>query len=297
MFLRMPSGYEDNFHVSSRTSARTGCVNGRVEARRAQRAEQPKGVSLKQSSPTPRDRSSLSNRPNDESPAQCTAKPTRRIIWAALLAFGAPATPLSAEPMSIAAFRSLSEHCAPGVAPDLLERLVATESGFNPLVIGVNGAEHRSYTPKSASEAATLARAVIAEGHSIDLGLGQINNANLDWLGLTLESVFDPCANLAATETVLRDGYGRARAAGASKPEALGKALSSYNTGSFTRGFANGYVARVLTGDNRSPPDPVSPPAKKAGADVGTPWNVFGGHGFTTSQAQTQTNSTKLVFQ
>ena len=67
-----------------------------------------------------------------------------------------------------------------------MEKLVAAESGFNPFAIGVNGPDRASYAPRSANEAAQIAARLIAEGKSIDMGLGQINSANLSWLGLPM---------------------------------------------------------------------------------------------------------------
>lgn len=177
--------------------------------------------------------------------------------------------------MTAAALRSVAETCAPGVDPDLLAKIVATESGFEIFAIGVNGTAPRSYDPRSASEAAALARQLISEGRSIDMGLGQINSANLTWLGLTLESVFDPCANLAATEAVLRDGYERSRKNGSTPSAALGQALSAYNTGSFTRGFANGYVARVLEHDIQPPSENMPPTRASYDAGASSDWDVF----------------------
>jgi len=178
--------------------------------------------------------------------------------------------------MSAVAFRAVAESCASGVAPEILSKLVAAESGFNIFAIGVNGANRKSYAPKTSQEAARLARELIAQGHSIDMGLGQINNKNLEWLKLTPETVFDPCANLAAAETVLRDGYERARAAGASKDDALKKALSAYNTGSFTRGFTNGYVARVLDREVKiAPEQSQSIRLADEQATSQSRWNVF----------------------
>lgn len=102
-----------------------------------------------------------------------------------------------------------------------MEKLVRAESGFSRFAIGVNGATHRSYHPSSEEEAVRIARDLIIQGHSIDMGLGQINSANLDWLGLTVDTVFDSCINLSASETVLRDGYDRARKQGSNPETAL----------------------------------------------------------------------------
>lgn len=65
------------------------------------------------------------------------------------------------------------------------------------------------------------------------------------WLGLTWETVFDPCTNIAALARVLTTNY-NAVSAGRDPQTALRVALSMYNTGSQTRGFRNGYVAKVL---------------------------------------------------
>ncbi|WP_260008927.1 lytic transglycosylase domain-containing protein [Leisingera sp. M527] len=200
----------------------------------------------------------------------------------------ASAAPASAGKLSRQAFEAIAENCAPGVALHILEKIVRSESGFNPFAIGVNGPDRRSYDPASAAEAAAVSRELISKGESIDMGLGQINSANLAWLGLTPETVFDPCKNLEASAKVLRDGYERAREAGASREDALGKALSAYNTGSFTRGFTNGYVARVLGGNGTGRQHSADrPPVTAATADAATRWDVFGSSG----------TSAALVFQ
>ena len=183
----------------------------------------------------------------------------------------------SAEQIPLPAFHVLVENCAPSVAPEIMEKLVRAESGFNRFAIGVNGTEHRSYHPTSHQEATRIARELISQGLSIDMGLGQINSANLDWLGLTVESVFDSCTNLKASEQVLRDGYDRARDQGSDPETALHQALSAYNTGTFTRGFSNGYVSRVMGGVVETPPAEHQPQTSKRSAPEDTilTWDVF----------------------
>jgi hypothetical protein len=62
---------------------------------------------------------------------------------------------------------------------------------------------------------------------SIDVGLMQINSKNWAWLGITgYADAMDPCRSIAAGAAVLT-------------------AFSRYNTGSSTRGIANGYAVAV----------------------------------------------------
>nr|WP_282128059.1 lytic transglycosylase domain-containing protein [Roseobacter litoralis] len=178
----------------------------------------------------------------------------------------------------------MAENCAPSVAPEVMEKIVRAESGFDRFAIGVNGASARSYSPSSKEDASRIARELIAQGHSIDLGLGQINSKNLDWLNLTVDTVFESCTNLTAAETVLRDGYERARDQGSDPRTALHQALSVYNTGSFTRGFSNGYVERVMGGKAMAPRK-TQPPSSKSPAPVDTTliWDVFSGGSASSS--------------
>lgn len=145
--------------------------------------------------------------------------------------------------LTVAAFAQLAAACGPGVHAGTLAAIARTESGFRPYAIGDNTTGRR-YFPASAGEAAAIAADLVgARGHSVDLGLMQVNSANLARLGLSVADAFDPCRNIAAGARVLADGY--RPGAGADPQPALLEALSRYNTGSPSRGFANGYVARV----------------------------------------------------
>lgn len=154
--------------------------------------------------------------------------------------------------LPIALFAQLAGTCAPEVAPVTLVAMERAESGFDPLAIYDNTA-HVGWRPRSRRKALWLAENLIAAGHRLDLGLMQIDSANLAGLHLTLSQAFDPCASLRAAATVLTADYklglggaGEGVAA-ASGQRALLAALSRYNTGDPVRGFQNGYVARVVT--------------------------------------------------
>jgi type IV secretion system protein VirB1 len=145
---------------------------------------------------------------------------------------------------SATAILALASGCAPSVAPETVLAIIQTESSGDPLALNVNGGRQPARQSNVADAAAT-ARRFVAAGYSVDLGLGQINSRNMRWLGLTWETVFDPCTNVAALARVLTANYNSA-IAGRDPQTALRVALSMYNTGSQTRGFRNGYVAKVV---------------------------------------------------
>lgn len=127
--------------------------------------------------------------------------------------------------------------CAPMVAPTTMKAIVLEESRGHPYAIH-DGRAHRAIFPATREEAITTARRLLAEGTRIDAGLAQINSQNWGRLGLTPETVFDPCSNLQAGERIVLGDYVTA-------PYTVDAAISRYNTGDESRGVRNGYVGRV----------------------------------------------------
>lgn len=186
--------------------------------------------------------------------------------------------------LELAAILALSARCAPDVAPMTMAAIAHAESRFDPLAIGVNRGPAAG-RPRTAAEASRIARGLIARGADIDLGLAQINVANLSRLGLSIEDAFDPCRNLEAGATVLRAGYQPASEDPDARQQALRVALSLYNTGHPVRGFRNGYVARVEASAARLAGAPAEAAALTSLALTPTPdpaprpapaWDVFG---------------------
>ncbi len=145
-------------------------------------------------------------------------------------------------------FPELARQCAPDVHISTLAAVVRHESGFNPLVIGVNSKPHRSIRPASKSEAVDEVRTLMDKGVDFDVGYGQINVRNWKWLGVTPETIFDPCVNLASAQRVLVNCYKRAAELHGPGQNALYAAFSCYNTGNLTAGFKNGYVGKLIAG-------------------------------------------------
>lgn len=147
--------------------------------------------------------------------------------------------------LELSAVLALANQCAPQVAPQTMAAIAHVESRFNPYAIGVNRGDRLTRQPRSREEAIRTARSLLAQGKNIDLGLAQINSANMTWLNLSVEDAFDPCKNLAAGARVLTTNYRSVVSTAPSQQHALRVALSMYNTGSQSRGFGNGYVRKI----------------------------------------------------
>lgn len=178
-------------------------------------------------------------------------------------------------------FLALASACAPTIPAATLTPLIRVESGFDPLAINVNGEPRLTVRATSREAAAAAARRLIAQGRSIDLGLGQINTANLVRLQLSVDDAFDPCRNLTAAARVLEEGYVRATRHQPDAQLALRTAFSFYNTGHPRRGFDNGYVAKVLIAAGGvaalTPPAASEGPSTAASPSPPPPtWDVFG---------------------
>jgi len=178
-----------------------------------------------------------------------------------------------------AALVALSAHCASTVAPGTTLSFARGESGLDPFAIHSN-ADGRAYHPATKEQAIAIASAMLARGERPDLGFMQINAANLGWLGLSISAAFDTCQSIQAGARVLHAGFDPCMDAGGEAQACLRRAASLYNTGSPTRGFANGYVrliaataehvipeirvAGTAAGQEPSPPAATSAPAPVA---------------------------------
>ena len=148
--------------------------------------------------------------------------------------------------MNLETLLALLVACAPQVDPRTAAALVDVESSSHPHAIGVVGGQLQRQ-PRNRPEALATARALQSDGWNFSVGLAQINVHNLPRLGLSLEQAFDPCTNLRAMQTLLRECLDRARTGepGPANQRHVRRALSCYYSGNFSTGFAHGYVRRV----------------------------------------------------
>jgi type IV secretion system protein VirB1 len=125
--------------------------------------------------------------------------------------------------LALQAALALALQCAPAIDPHMIVAIGQHESGLDPLTI------HDNTTGQSLHGEGVIAAAarLIAAGHSVDLGLMQINSHNLDLLKLPLRDAFAACRSIEAAARLL-------------------VLFSRYNTGSPTTGISNGYAPRVM---------------------------------------------------
>lgn len=80
------------------------------------------------------------------------------------------------------------------------------ESGLSPFALHDNATgERQAY--QTAAEAVATARKWLAQGHRIDAGIMQVTDSNWRALGLTVQTVFDPAANICAGARILADAF------------------------------------------------------------------------------------------
>lgn len=165
---------------------------------------------------------------------------------------------------------ALARTCAPDVHPLTIAYLVSAESHNNPFAINVNGGHSVDRQPTTEREARDALSRLNARGWNYDVGYAQINSANFRSLGVTGTQLLDPCTNLRAGAQILGECYARAVQQIGEGQAALQRALSCYNTGNQRKGFANGYVKRVVAQVRLKIPalldGPIDPNASSAGS-------------------------------
>jgi len=142
----------------------------------------------------------------------------------------------------------LISQCGPGVDPATTAAIIHVESGGNSFAIHDN-TTGTTYRPLDKTEAIVTSARLLRAGHSIDLGLMQINSTHITAYrvidpAITLADLFDPCENITAGTRILADFYRRYHRLSAAPHITLLKALSGYNTGHPYTGKE--YLNRIL---------------------------------------------------
>ncbi len=167
---------------------------------------------------------------------------------------------------------SLVLQCAPALKqPEqrVMLAIMTHESALQPYTIHVNrdragSRPEKTYTLETEAAAVAVAQALQREGRSFDAGLAQVTTANWPRLGVTAETVFEPCRNVAAGAAVFQAGL----------PVADRIALSLYNTGDPFAGASNGYISAVERQSRPVAADLAPAPASGAAQPSEPNWNV-----------------------
>lgn len=168
----------------------------------------------------------------------------------------------------------LAAENAPAVNVGTLLAFAWFESKLRPWAIHDNTTRLSEF-PASRAEAVARASTLLSLNHSLDLGLCQVNSANLARTGLTVATAFDPGRSMRAGASILVAAYqrclhGNEHADRAEQQAALRCAASIYNTGREQTGIFNGYQPGVWRAAEQIVPaiqfsatgNPPSPPVK-----------------------------------
>jgi type IV secretion system protein VirB1 len=213
------------------------------------------------------------------------------IVTGGALTQPVPSYAATALKLSPTVFVDMAAQCENSVAPETLLAVAKVESNFGVFVIHDN-TTGLSYNPASQGEALETAQDLTSRNHSVDLGIMQINGANLKAFGKRMEDAFDPCRAMGVAATILSLDY-KGGDDKVTQQSALREALSAYNTGNDTAGFRNRYVQRVEVAAREMVPAietgavlPVEHPAGELPAQTKPDdWDVWG-------ELRPQTNST-----
>ena len=100
--------------------------------------------------------------------------------------------------MDAIAFADLLNRCAPGAPVEPLTAIVRQTSGFEPLLITIDGKKAIPVQATSLEEGVQLASEATVSGQKIRIGLAQLDAEERKVAGLSISASFDPCKHVAA---------------------------------------------------------------------------------------------------
>ncbi len=152
--------------------------------------------------------------------------------------------------VAVASLAAYLNTCAPSISADTMRAIVVVESrGFSYAINDNTGRTAycvpgaRIY-PCSREQASVVAETLARRGHSIDVGLAQVNSGNFRYYGVTASELLNPCANLRVGSAILASAYLRSITQFPDRRQALRHAILAYNTGSLFAGAP--YVQQIV---------------------------------------------------
>lgn len=152
--------------------------------------------------------------------------------------------------LAVATLAELLRTCAPSVSADTMRAIVAVESHGYSYAINDN-TNHTAYCvpggriyPCGRQRATAIADGAIAHGHSVDVGIAQVNSGNFQSYHVLAARMLEPCLNLRIGGAILTSAYRSSIVRFANQREALWHAIMAYNSGSLYIG--ENYVRSVI---------------------------------------------------
>jgi len=156
--------------------------------------------------------------------------------------------------LALATLAAYLQACAPSVAPDTMRAIISVESRGYIYAINDNTSRETYCVPGAAmypcnrDQAASIAENAVRSGHSVDVGIAQVNSGNFRTYGVSATQMLGPCENLRIGGKILVDSYRHSTARFADERAALWHAIMAYNTGSLYAGedYVQSVVAAAL---------------------------------------------------
>ncbi len=171
--------------------------------------------------------------------------------------------------LSDAQLAQAATQCIPQAPLNVVRAVVRTESAFHPLALSINYPESAAARhglpqgkiflkrqPRTKNEALYWTHWLLSHNYTVSIGLMQVNIQDARKDQLDAGKLLDPCTNLQEGWRIFDRKYQAAARSVGPGQNALRRALSLYNSGSPTRGFENGYVSGVVTGELLHHPRP-----------------------------------------
>jgi type IV secretion system protein VirB1 len=144
--------------------------------------------------------------------------------------------------LAVATLAAYLQWCAPSVSPDTMRAIVSVESRGYIYAVNDNTIRAAYCVPGTAAfpcrydQAAAIAERAVRSGHSVDIGIAQVNSGNFRTYGVSVTQMLDPCENLRIGAKILASAYQQSTARFADERAALWHAIMAYNTGSLYAG-------------------------------------------------------------
>ncbi|ELY1989186.1 lytic transglycosylase domain-containing protein [Vibrio harveyi] len=189
---------------------------------------------------------------------------------------------------------SLAKQCQTDIDPEIISRLIDTESSRRPYVVAIKGS-NVAKQPTDKTSAVSSIKQLEKLGFNYSVGLMQINHTNFKRTGLTLDTAFDYCENIKAGASIFKECLDRAKVKFPDSDSSyhIDAAASCYYSGNFEYGFkveknyGTSYVQRfnknlVTNENNNAQMDVVEIHTKDNPRIIREPkkvikvWDVFG---------------------